>query len=51
MGRERGAAARVGTARGGAIAGDGRRPQFERFRALEKEPIAPGRSEARGELT
>ena len=41
-GKERGAAAGVGSAHGGAMAGDGRSSRFEGFRAVEREPLAPG---------
>ena len=50
-GRERRQPAGVGGAGGGAIAGLGQGWPSGRSRALEKEPIAPGRSEAQGELT
>jgi len=50
-GKERGAAAGVGRARGGAMAGDGRSSRFEGFRAVEREPIALGRRGDQGELT
>jgi len=33
----------VGANPGGAMAGVGRRSRFERFRAVEREPIALGR--------
>ena len=50
QGKERGAAAGVGSAHGGAMAGLGRGWPNGRSRALEKQLMAPGRREARGEL-
>jgi len=48
---ERRPPAGAGVGRGGAMAGDDRSSRFARFGAVEREPKAPERIEARRELT